>query len=342
MMLKTLFMSSALIAATATTAAAQQLSVVCSSEQDHCDLVANEFRAASGADISLIRKSTGETLAQIRAESGNPKIDVWFAGTGDPHMIAAEENLTEASGADTTNLLGWAKNMAEITDGKAIGVYAGALGIGYNAELLKEKGLKAPACWKDLADPAYRGEIQVSNPNSSGTAYTEIATLVQLFGEDEAFRLLAEIGKNVNQYTKSGSAPVKAAARGESVFAIGFMANMVQQKNSGFPLEIVAPCEGTGYEVGAVSMVKGTKNTATAKRFIDFVLSPDGQKLGAQAQSYQTPSNLNTPVPPEVGNLSSVKLIDYDFATYGSSKTREKLLARWDAEVKSAGGAIEQ
>lgn len=338
-----MFLGGSLLIASVTAAAAgQQLSVLCGSEQDHCDLVANEFRARSGVDISMIRKSTGESLAQIRAEAGNPKVDVWFAGTGDPHVIAAQEGLTEPSGVNTSDLVGWAKNMTDITGGRAIGVYAGALGIGYNSELLKEKGFKAPACWKDLADTSYRGEVQVANPNSSGTAYTELATLVQLFGEDEAFQLLSDIGKNISQYTKSGSAPSKAAARGETTFAIGFMHDMVKLKNAGFPLEIVAPCEGTGYEVGAVSMIKGIKNTAAAKQFIEFVLSPEGQALAAKAQSYQTPSNVNTTVAPEVEDLSSVKLIDYDFATYGSSATREKLLARWDKDVKSAGGSIEQ
>jgi len=94
-----------------------------------------------------------------------------------------------------------------------VGIYAGALGIAYNSELLEQKKLTAPSCWKDLADAQYAGEIQVANPNSSGTAYTELATLVQLFGEDEAYSLLTEIGKNVNSYTKSGSAPSKAARK---------------------------------------------------------------------------------------------------------------------------------
>ena len=112
-------------------------------------------------NVLIIRKSTGETLAQIRAEAGNSKVDVWWGGTGDPHLIAAEEGLSQPSGTNIDDLLGWAKNMSDISKGRTVGIYAGALGIAYNADILKEKNIKAPACWKDLANASYKGEIQV-------------------------------------------------------------------------------------------------------------------------------------------------------------------------------------
>ncbi|MBL4785895.1 MAG: ABC transporter substrate-binding protein [Cohaesibacteraceae bacterium] len=317
-------------------ASADELNVICSSEQDHCDLLVRTFEDKTGIDVAMVRKSTGETLAQIRAEAGNPKVDVWYGGTGDPHIIAAGEGLTRKSGVNTDDLLGWAKNMVDITDGRSIGIYAGALGIGYNSELLAQKGLKPPLCWRDLADPSYAGEIQVANPNSSGTAYTELATFVQLFGEEEGFKLLKKIGKNVNQYTKSGSAPTKAAARGETTIAISFIHGMVKQAVAGFPIVAVSPCEGTGYEVGAVSIIKGTKNFQAAQKWVEYVLTPDAQALAAQVGSFQVPSNSNSKMPPEAPDLTTIKLIDYDFATYGSSETRKRLLNRWDKDVKPA------
>ena len=52
-----------------------------------------------------------------------------------------------------------------------------------------------------------KGEIQIADPNSSGTAYTALATLVQLMGEDQAFDYPKKLSANVAQFTKSGSAP---------------------------------------------------------------------------------------------------------------------------------------
>lgn len=332
------FVSLAVLMTAAGVAQADELSVVCGAEQDWCDLMVAAFEEENpDTDVLMVRKSTGETLAQIRAEAGNPKIDVWWGGTGDPHLIAAEEGLTQASGADTSELLGWAQNMADISEGRAIGIYAGALGIAYNSEILSEKGIAPPSCWADLEDPRFAGEIQVANPNSSGTAYTELATFVQLFGEDEAFVKLEAIGQNVNSYTKSGSAPSKAAARGETGVAIGFMHDMVKLAAEGFPLEIVAPCEGTGYEVGAVSVITGARNPEGAKAWVEFALSAAAQSRAPEVGSFQVPSNSNAQVAPESPDLASIKLIDYDFATYGSSETRARLLARWDVEVGDPG-----
>lgn len=321
---------------------AQSLSVVCSNEQAWCDLMAQNFRIDTGVPVDMVRKSTGEVLAQIRAEAGNPKVDVWWGGTGDPHLIAANEGLTVATGVDTAALLGWAQNMADMTEGRAIGAHVGLLGFVYNTEELARKDLPAPACWRDLAKPEYRGEVTVSNPQSSGTAYTQLATLVQLFGEDEAFSLLAEIGQNVNQNTKSGSAPSRMAARGETTIAVGFMHDMVNLKKQGFPLEIVSPCEGTGYETGAVSVINGTPNMEAARQWVEYVLSPDAQSRGLEVGVFNIPSHPEAETDPEAPDMTSVKLIDYDFATYGSSETRERLLARWETEVKARGGVFEE
>jgi len=323
-------------------ASAQSLNVVCSNEQAWCDLMAQNFKIDTGVNVAMVRKSTGEVLAQIRAEAGNPKVDVWWGGTGDPHLIAANEGLTVATGVDVSDQLGWSKNMTEMSGGKAIGVHVGLLGMLYNTEVLAEKGLPAPACWKDLAKPEYKGEVTVSNPQSSGTAYTQLATRVQLFGADEAFKMLAEIGANVNQHTKSGSAPGKMAARGETTIAVGFMHDMVNLKKQGFPVEIVSPCEGTGYEVGAVSVINGTPNLDAAKKWVEYVLSAEAQSRGLEVGVFNIPSNPGSATDPDAPDMAAVKLIDYDFATYGSSQTRERLLARWDAEVKSKGGNFEQ
>lgn len=333
-------LSTALMAAGA--AQAQSLNVVCSNEQAWCDLMAQNFKIDTGIDVAMVRKSTGEVLAQVRAEAGNPKVDVWWGGTGDPHLIAASEGLSTPSGVDTSGLLGWAQNMADMSEGRAIGVHVGLLGMLYNTEVLAEKGLPAPACWRDLAKPDYVGEVTVSNPQSSGTAYTQLATLVQLFGEDEAFALLADIGTNVNQHTKSGSAPGKMAARGETTIAVGFMHDMVNLKKQGFPVEIVSPCEGTGYEVGAVSVINGTPNMDAAKAWVEYVISPEAQSRGLDVGVFNIPSHPASATDPDAPDMTSVKLIDYDFATYGSSETRERLLTRWDADVKSKGGNFEQ
>ena len=261
---------------------------------------------------------------------------MWFGGTGDPHLQAAEENLTEAyKSPKLAELHPWAIKQNTDSGGKTVGIYAGALGFGFNTELLAKKNAKAPVCWADLLKPEFKGEIQMANPNSSGTAYVAIATVVQLMGEDKAFDYLKKMHANINAYTRSGTAPMKAVARGETSVSISFVHDGVTEALAGFPVKTATPCEGTGYEIGSMSVVKGARNLANAKKFYDWALTPPAQQLGAQAKQFQVPSNKATPVPPEAPKFADMKLIDYDQAKYGKSSERKRLIARWDSEVGS-------
>lgn len=314
--------------------AAGRLNVLCAADNDWCELMRNAFEAETKIEVSMVRKSAGEIFAQIRAEASNPKTDVWWAGTGDPHLQAAADGFTEVyKSPQLDKLQPWAQKQAEISGYRTVGIYLGVLGIGYNPEVLKRKNAPAPKCWKDLLSPAYRDEIQVANPNSSGAAYATLATLVQLLGENEAFGFMKKLNDNVNQYTKSGSAPAKGLARGEIGVGLTFQHDMLKETAAGFPVEVVSPCEGTGYEVGSMSIVKGAKNMANAKRFYEFALRADVQSLAVKANAFQVPANKAASIPPRAPRLETIKTINYDFAKYGSDETRKRLLKRWDEEV---------
>ncbi|PDT45650.1 iron ABC transporter substrate-binding protein [Sinorhizobium fredii] len=310
------------------------LNLICSADVVICEQLEGAFEKETGISVNMVRLSSGETYAKVRAEARNPKTDIWWAGTGDPHLQAASEGLTlEYKSPMLAELNDWAVKQAESANYRTVGVYAGALGWGYNTEIFKQKNLKEPTCWADLLDASFKGEIQIANPNSSGTAYTALATLVQIMGEDKAFDYLKKLNANVSQYTKSGSAPVKAAARGETAIGIVFMHDAVAQAVEGFPVKAVAPCEGTGYEIGSMSIIKGAKNLDNAKKWYDWVLSAKVQSSMKEAKSFQIPSNKSAEVPKEAPKLEEIKLIDYDFKTYGDPAKRKALLERWDREV---------
>ncbi|TQS70121.1 ABC transporter substrate-binding protein [Rhodobacteraceae bacterium] len=320
-----------------TVASADDLNLVCSADIVICELIVERFEKTHDIDVNMVRLSSGEAYAKLRAEARNPQTDLWWAGSGDPHLQAANDKLTQPyESPRLSELHDWAVKQAENADYRTVGVYSGALGWGYNTEILAKKGIEAPQCWADLTDPALKGEIQIADPNSSGTAYTALATLVQLMGEDAAFEYLAQLGANVSQYTKSGSAPVKAAARGETGIGIVFMHDAVAQADQGFPIKVIAPCEGTGYEVGSMSIVDGAYNLDAAKTFYDWALSTEAQNLMPEANSFQLPSNRAAVASPKAPSLDDIKLIDYDFAHYGQTDVRQHLLDRWSKEIGAA------
>ena len=322
----------ALVAAAAS--AEGQLNIVCSVQAPWCEAVANAFEKETGIKVSFTQKSAGEAMAQIAAEKSNPKIDLWYTGTGDPHLQAAEMGLTdEYKSPMLPQLYDWAVRQAEQSKYHTVGVYTGALGIAYNPEILAKKQIAPPKCWEDLGNPIYKDELQMANPNASGTAYSTIATLVQIFGEDKAFELLKAWHKNINNYPRSGVGPVRAVGRGETGIAVTFLHDGQTEIANGFPVKLVVPCEGTGYEVGSMSIVKGAKNLENAKKFYDWALTPPAQKIGGELRNFQVPSNRSVPAPPGAPKMDEIKLINYNFAKYGSATERKRLLEKWDRDV---------
>ncbi len=320
----------------ATAALAQgTLAMYCSSPNTAwCQGMANGFEKATGVKTTVTQKATGELFAQIKAEAANPKGDIWWAGPGDAFLQAAEEGLLETyKSPNLDQLQPWAKREAELSKYRVAGVYGGILALGYNTELFDKKKLPVPKCWKDLTNPIYKGEVMLSNPNSSGTAYMMLASLVQVFGEDEAFKYMKALNANVNQYARSGIGPMTAVTRGETGIGSTVLHGVINEVVRGFPVKAILPCEGVGYEVGSMAVIKGARNMDNAKKFFDWALTPAAQQIGLDIKEYAIPTNRNVTLPPQVPNLADIKLIDYDSAKYGTTVERKRLLERWEKEI---------
>jgi iron(III) transport system substrate-binding protein len=215
------------------------------------------------------------------------------------------------------------------------GFYTSAMGFGFNTEVLKKKHLPEPRCWADLVKPEYKGEVEMSHPATSGTGYTIVAGLVQLMGEDAAFDYLKKLHRNTNTYTRSGQAQAPNVAKGEVAVGISFIFGFDKWRHDKYPVKTAAPCEGTGYEIGGIALVKGARNKANAQRYYDWLMSPAGQAIGAQAGSLQSPANRTFKPDPRIPSMDGVKLIRYDFEKYGQAAERKRLIDRWTREVES-------
>lgn len=315
---------------------AGQLNIICSVQAEWCNMIQTVYARTTGVKVNMSLKGSGEALAQLVAERANPKTDIWFGGTGDPHLQAAEQGLSlEYRSPSLPQQHAWAQQQAQQSGYKTVGIYSGPLGFGYNTELLAKKKLKVPQTWADLLNPALKGEIQVANPASSGTAYTMVATLVQLMGEDKAFDYMKKLHANISQYTRSGTGPIKAVARGETTVSISFVHDGPGEKAQGFPIETVTPSDGTGAEIGSMSIIKGARNLEAAKKFYEWALTAQAQEMGAAAKQFQLPSNKGAKVDPRVPDFKKIKFISYDYAKYGASAERRRLIAKWEKEVNS-------
>ncbi|AAU38190.1 MULTISPECIES: ABC transporter substrate-binding protein [Basfia] len=316
-----------------------RLVVYCSATNEMCEAVTKSFEKQYDVKTAFIRNGSGSTFAKIEAEKNNPQADVWYGGTFDPQAQAAEMGLlTPYRSKNIDDVMPRFQDPAKIKGNYASAIYMGILGFGVNTERLKKLGInEVPKCWKDLADPRLKGEIQIADPQSSGTAYTAIATFVQLWGEDQTFEFFKKLHPNISQYTKSGITPSNSTARGEATVGIGFLHDYAVQKAAGAPIEMIVPCEGTGYELGGLSIIKGARNMDNAKLFVDYVLSKEGQEVAwRKGNSHQTLTNIKAEQSPTAFDPTKLNLINYDFEKYGASDERKRLIEKWVQEVKLA------
>ena len=324
-----------LLGAVASAAFAQgEVNVVCSVPLPWCEALAAAYLRETGTTVNLTVKAPAGALAQLGAERDDPRHDVWYAGTAGMHMQAAGAGLTEAYRSPRLpELADWAVREAERSGFRAVGVLAAALGIAYNSRELAHKQLPEPRCWTDLARAEYRGGIEMPNPISSSTAYATLATLVQLFGEERAFELLRAIHRNVGAYQRTDAGSMRAAARGETMVAVTWLHDAVTEIANGFPIRLVAPCEGAGLEVYAMSIIHGTPRMDGARRFYDWALGVSAQRIGAEMKYFHVPSNKGTPVPAVAPKWSELKLVPIDFTRFGSATEQRRLVEKWDREI---------
>ena len=312
------------------------VNVICSTDQSWCEMAAKEYSRATGVKVQQSHKATGEALAQLRAEAANPKTDLWWGGTGDPFLQAAETGLLEPyRPAYINDLHGWSVRQYAMTQNMVGGFYTSAIGFGWNSELIKKKKLPEPKCWADMIRPEYKGDIEISHPASSGTAYTILAGLVQMMGEEQAFDYMKKLHKNISNYTRSGQAQAPNVAKGEVAVGISFIFGFEGWRQKNYPVKTVAPCEGTSYEIGGIALVKGSRNKEAARAYYDWLMSPAGQAIGAKADSLQVPANKTFKTDPRIPQLDNVRLIKYDFEKYGKAAERRRLIERWTKEVES-------
>ncbi len=288
-------------------------------DTEESKLYLDAFTESTGIEVEYVRMSAGEVLARIEAEKENPQASVWFGGSNTSHINASEKGLLAPY---TPNIDFTLSSEFHADNHTWNGFYTGAIGFVSNKDFLEKNGLSAPTSWEDLLNPVYLGQIEMAYPYTSGTAYTTWATRIQMLGMSGALDWWEKFDTNINQYTKSGTACIARVGLGEASVGISFSHDiMAKGIAQGYPVVLSFPSEGTGYEVGAISMIKGgtaDEEALEASIFIDWIYSVEAQNL-FQAY-YRIPVNPEAEIAEGALKLSDITLIDYDAITAGIGK----------------------
>jgi len=289
------------------------------------------FKAAvTGVEVDLLPlAAAGELQTRIRAEKANPKADIFIGGDSSFHDGLGKEGLLETyESPNASAVAAQSKDPAK----NWTGFYFGIFGIITNTERFnKEIGGALPASWDDLIDPKYKGKLLLGSPITTGGGYIFIATQVFRFNKDEAKAMdyMKKFHANIASYPGTSPGAILSIANGEAVACPNWAHDILTQKTKTPGVNLSIP-KGTGYEIGAVSIIKGTKNPQAAKAFVDWVLTKEAGELNVKLSNRVS---VRSDVPPAPGapTLPSVELVNYDRDWAAANKDR--LLKLWQTTV---------
>ena len=287
--------------------------------------------AVPDVEVDWVRDSTGVITARFLAEKDNPKADMVMGLAASSLLLFKKSGLLEPYAPkgiealkplfrDSANPPAWVGQDA------FIGV------ICYNTAEGQKANAKVPASWKDLTDPAFNGKIVMPHPASSGTGYLNVAMWLQSMGEAEGWKFMDALHQNIGVYTHSGSAPCVQAAKGERTVGIGFDMRGAKEKTAGAPLEVIVPAEGAGWEMEAFALVKGSKNSAAAKKIADWAVSKSANEWYSTFYAVVAHPDVKN-LPPNYPKDGEARMFKVDFQRMADD--RERILAEWSKRYES-------
>ena len=232
---------------------------------------------------------TSDALRFVQSEfSKKPDgigLDILFGGGQEPYLVLTDKKLSTRYQPPTNSLAGIPQDLQgmDIYDANFTW-FAAALssfGILQNTKLQRSLGLELAHQWGDLANPKLLGWVGAGDPRNSGTMNVMFEAFLQAYGWEKGWQKLTEIGGNVRKFDRLSSSTAKDVTLGETAYAFaidfyGFSQIAVAGRTN---MTFVLPEDFTAINADCLAILKGAPNLQTAQRFVDFVLSEEGQRL---------------------------------------------------------------
>src|SRR5699024_6552250 len=181
-----------------------------------------------------------------------------------------------------------------------VGVEYFVLGFSYNTELVSEE--EVPKTWSDLLDPRWEGKIQFPSPAASGTATLMVLSYMMQHGEEEGWEYFQKLTDQANSIPDSGSGPTKAVAMGEAEIGIGFDFMAYEHQANGETVDFIVP-DKTPILVNPMTLIKDGPNPEGGKKFMEFMLEEEAQKILASWYHIPIMENVESETPLSVEDI---------------------------------------
>ena len=285
-------------------------------------------KAAPGVKLDTIASGTNEIVQRVAAERRHPLGDlVWGIGAEGPSALPElfEPYETKEAEAGAIDPL-W---QAVVKDRPWQPNNIVPMVLIYNTRMVP--AAKAPRGWRDLADPRWKGRLAYAAPDKSGSAYTQLAVMVSVFGDNEAgWKVIQRIMGNAKILPSSGKVP-KGVADGEYAVGLTYENVAALYVKGGAPVRIVYPVEGTAVIPDANALIRGAPHPEAGKRFLDFLQGKPVQAMLAEKLSLRS-CRTDVATPQGLPPLDSIKAAP-GFTFGWAVQHRKDLIQKWQAIV---------
>ncbi|VAW10878.1 Ferric iron ABC transporter, iron-binding protein [hydrothermal vent metagenome] len=278
--------------------------------------IIDEFKAKTpGIDVDVINAGVGELLTRIRAEKGKPRGDIYFGASVEAYMSAL--NLfapykTKEHDKFNADVIG--------PDNKFYGFSMPLQAFIINTKLMPAG--TEPKSWADLGDPRFKGKIVMANPSLSGSAYAQLAQMLQIHGWD----LIKKVIDNTT-FVTSSKLVYQNVGKGEVAIGITGDYNVIKMRDKGFPVTAIYPSEGTGLRFDANGLIAGGPNPDAAKKFLDFANTAEAHEIMVSLRNRRS---VRTDVSAPKGQIPTADVPTFNYDTNMAASQRKANLTKFD------------
>jgi len=287
--------------------AAGKVVVYTSNDSNLKRFVFEAFTKETGIEVESVEAGSGVVFRRIASERERPLGDiVWGVSRT---LLRANKALLAPYAFKNKDAV---PAMFRDGDDLWLGTNVHLLVILQNTKLIPADA--GPKRWDDLLEAKWKGKIAFTDPANSGSAYSNLTMLAQLWGNnDAAWDKVAQLLANTKVLNRS-TLVFQGVGNGE--FALGMSLEYAgyQWSSNGAPVKVIYPQDGTIAQMEGVAIIKGGPNAENAKAFADYVSRKDiREKILGFAFRRAARGDLDlAKLPGQMPQLTDIKLVDYD------------------------------